>query len=855
MLKNQKRVIISNIKGLGMDKLFIIDGNSLVFRAFYALPPMFNSSRTPTNAAFGFFKMLINIIVKNKPKYMAVAFDAGKHTFRHNLFAEYKGTRKPMPDDLRVQLPIIKDLLKQMNITTIEIPEIEADDIIGSLSKKYDINKTLISGDRDLLQLITDDCSVWLTQKGLTEIADLNPTTLKEKYGVTPNQVIEMKAIMGDTSDNIPGVKGIGEKGALKLVTEYGNLDNIYQNIDNISGKAKTLLQEQKDMAYISRQLATIKTDCQLDYKLEDLLYDFPFNMEVKQAFKQLEFKNLLDKEEYFVTDIVSAGENNFVHQQVESLEEKTDILNKILSQTQVGVLLDDTGFCFAVEETEYQFVHLDLGNPEIYSLIKNILQNPKIEKVVHDAKLLMHQLESFDIKLNNFYDVSLAYYLLGLTDKDLQLNNLLNTNGVSNCPTVGLLKLMELSLAQLKSMNMLDLYYNLELKLVTVLYEMECDGITVDEQTIKLLNQKYIEEQKLLVEQIYQLSGYEFNVNSPKQLQELLFDILKLQYKGKKGTSVDVLEALQDQHPIVEKIIRYRKVAKIVSTYLEGLLPYIRKGKIHTTFIQTATATGRLSSREPNLQNIPVRTEEGRELRKLFASSFEDGVIVSADYSQIELRLLAHFSKDENLVTAFNENKDIHATTASRVFGVDLSAVDSSMRRMAKAVNFGIIYGISEFGLAKNVGMTSKEAREFIAKYFTLYPMVKQYMDKNIEDAKLNGYASTLLGRIRYIPELNSSTYPVRLFGERVAMNMPLQGTASDIIKMAMINVQNAIKSQGLKSKLILQIHDELIVDTAKDEVEKVCKILKQEMENVTKLAVHLTVDVNYGKSWFEAK
>ena len=838
-----------------MDKLFIIDGNSLVFRAFYALPPMFNSSRTPTNAAFGFFKMLINIIVKNKPKYMAVAFDAGKHTFRHNIFSEYKGTRKPMPDDLRVQLPIIKDLLKQMNITTIEIPEIEADDIIGSLSKKYDIGKVLISGDRDLLQLITDDCSVWLTQKGLTEIADLNPLTLKEMYGVTPSQVIEMKSIMGDTSDNIPGVKGIGEKGALKLITEYGDLDNIYKNIDSISGKTKTLLQEQKDMAYISKQLATIKTDCDLSYELEDLVYDFPFNFEVKQAFKQLEFKNLLDKEEYFVADTVSMIENSFVHQQTETVEEKTDVLNKMLVQTEIGVLLDDTGLCFAIDETEYQFVHLDLGNVEIYNLIKTILQSHKIKKVAHDAKLLMHQLEGFDIKLNNFYDVSLAYYLLGLTDKDLQLNSLLSANGLNGCQTVGLLKLKDLSLKSLESMDMLDLYYNLELNLVAVLYEMEHDGITVDEQTIKLLSQKYADEQKTLVKQIHELVGCEFNVNSPKQLQEVLFDTLKLQYKGKKGTSVEVLEALQGQHPVIEKIIRYRKVAKIVSTYLDGLLPYIKQGKIHTTFIQTATATGRLSSREPNLQNIPVRTEEGRELRKLFTSSFDDGMIVSADYSQIELRLLAHFSKDENLVTAFNENKDIHATTASRVFGVDLSEVDSSMRRMAKAVNFGIIYGISEFGLAKNVGMTSREAREFIAKYFTLYPMVKQYMDKNVEDAKLNGYASTLLGRIRYIPELNSSTYPVRLFGERVAMNMPLQGTASDIIKMAMINVQNAIKSQGLKSKLILQIHDELIVDTAKDEVDKVCKILKEEMENVAKLSVPLTVDVNYGTSWFEAK
>ena len=839
-----------------MDKLFIIDGNSLIFRAFYALPPMYNSARTPTNAAFGFFKMLINIIVKNQPKYMAVAFDAGKHTFRHNLFAEYKGTRKPMPDELRAQLPIVKDILKQMNITTIEIPEIEADDIIGSLSKMYDVDKVLISGDRDLFQLITDNCHVWLTQKGLTEIADLDIAGLNEKYGVTPMQVIEMKAIMGDTSDNIPGVKGIGEKGALKLITEYGDLDNIYNNLDNISGKTHNLLQEQKDMAYISRQLATIKTDCKLDYKLEDLTYDFPFNNEVKQAFKELEFKQLLEKDDYFENDTkVDAVEVKFEHKQAETYDEKIEVLHSILEQTEVGVVLDDAGFCIAVDEVEYQFLPFDLANGEIYNLIKQLLQDKNINKVVHDAKALMHQLESYDIKLNNFYDVSLAYYLLGFSDKELTLASLISRNNLPKCMSVVLLKLKQDSLTKLKQMNMLELYYNLELKLVQVLYDMELVGIKVDQDTIKQLSAKYSEEQKELTKQIYELAGLEFNINSPKQLQEVLFDTLRLQYKGKKSTNIEVLEAIQDQHQVVPKIIRYRKVAKICSTYLDGLLPYIKQGKIHTTFIQTMASTGRLSSREPNLQNIPVRSDEGKELRKLFTSSFEDGCIVSADYSQIELRLMAHFSGDENLVKAFNEGKDIHATTASRVFGVKLEDVDSNMRRMAKAVNFGIIYGISEFGLSKNVHMTPKEAREFIAKYFELYPSVKQYMDKSIETAKLNGYASTLLGRVRYIPELNSSTYAVRLFGERVAMNMPLQGTASDIIKMAMINVQNKIKELNLKSKLILQIHDELIVDTTSDEVETVTNLLKQEMENVIKLSVPLTVDVNIGKSWFDAK
>ena len=841
-----------------MDKLFIIDGNSLVFRAFYALPPMYNTNRTPTNAVFGFFRMLLSIITKNSPKYMAVAFDAGKHTFRHEIYADYKGTRKSMPDELRAQLPIIKNLLKDMNITTIEIPDIEADDIIGSLSKKFDIDSVLISGDRDLLQLINNHCRIWLTQKGLTEIADLDEAGLKEKFNIEPYQVIEMKAIMGDTSDNIPGVRGIGEKTASKLITEYSSLDNIYQNIDLITGKTKTLLQEQKDMAYISKRLATIKTDCKLDYTLEDFKYDFPFNDDVRQAFKSLEFKTTLDKDEYFKTstNTQSIEQNNFIHQQTNNDNEKITILNNLLNQDVIAVNFDDAGICFAYKDTEYQFLNFDFANIEVFNLIKQILENNSIEKVVYDAKAFMHTLKGYNIQLNNFYDVSLSYYLLGLSEKELLLLTLIEKNGLSkDCLAVGLLKLKEFSLDDLTKRNLTKLYYELELRLVKVLYEMEIVGIRVDENTIKQLSQKYMDEVQQLSKDIYDLAGCEFNIKSPKQLHEVLFDKLKLQYKGKKSTNIDVLEAIQDQHPVVEKLIRYRKVTKIHSTYLEGLLPYIRNTKIHTTFIQTATATGRLSSREPNLQNIPVRSEEGRELRKLFTSSFDDGVIISADYSQIELRLLAHFSQDENLIKAFNEGKDIHQSTASRVFGVALEDVSSQMRTMAKAVNFGIIYGISEFGLSKNVHMSPKEAKEFIAKYFELYPQVKSYMDNNINIAKEKGYAITLLGRVRYIPELNSSNYTLRQFGERVAMNMPLQGTASDIIKMAMINVQQQIKKLNLKSKLILQIHDELIVDTHKDEIEIVSKILKTEMQNVVKLLVPLTVDVNIGKSWFEAK
>lgn len=839
-----------------MDKLFIIDGNSLMFRAFYGLPPLYTSQGIPCNAIFGFVKMLINIITKNSPKYMVVAFDAGKHNFRHDIFPDYKGTRKPMPDELYSQLPIIKDILTQMNICIIESLGVEADDIIGSLSKKYDIDTVLISADRDLLQLITPQCRVWLTQKGLTDVVDLDEEGLKEKYGIKPYQVIEMKSIMGDSSDNIPGVKGIGEKTALKLIQEYDNLDNIYANIDNINGKVKTLLIEQKDMAYISKTLATIKTDCELNYELQQFEYDFPFSENVRKIMNMLEFKAISQKDEYYLEEKNSEINSKCVKTQLENKEEKINILNILLNKDEIGVYLDNIGISFAFDEKEYQFLNFDFADEDICNLIKKIMNNININKIIFDTKDLMHKLEKYGIKINNFFDISIAYYLLGLTDKEIRLDLITSKESVDlNFPAIALIKLKNKCLIKLKELKMEDLYFNLELKLVPVLYEMESMGIKVDENAIKMLSQKYNDEQKNLAKEIYSLAGEEFNINSPKQMQAILFDKLHLQYKGKKSTNIDVLEAIQDQHEIVEKIIRYRKVAKITSTYLDGLLPYIKNGKIHTIFIQTATATGRLSSREPNLQNIPVRDEEGRELRKLFTSSFENGEIVSADYNQIELRLLAHFCQDKHLIESFNNHQDIHASTASRIFDVDLKLVSPKMRSMAKSVNFGIIYGISEYGLSKNVHISPKEAKEFIAKYFELYPAIKQYMDNNVKIAKEKGFASTLMGRIRYIPELNSNNYTMRQFGERVAMNMPLQGTASDIIKMAMVNVQNKLTSKNLKSKLILQIHDELIVDACEEEVEQVCKILKEEMENVVKLSVPLTVDVNYGKSWFDAK
>lgn len=839
-----------------MDKLFIVDGNSLAFRAFYGLPPLHNSGGVPCNAVFGFMKMLINIITKNSPKYLVVAFDAGKHNFRHDIYADYKGTRKPTPEDLRSQMPIIKDILKQMNITTVEIPEIEADDIIGCLSKKFDIDSVLVSGDRDLLQLISPRCRVWLTQKGLTEIADLGVGELKAKYGITPAQVIEMKSIVGDTSDNIPGIKGMGEKTALGLLEKYNDLDGVYANLENLTPRIKNVLIENKQVAYISRRLATIKTDCDIPLELNDLTYDFPFSWEVRKTFIWLEFNNIVKNESYFSKEEIPSVEDNFTKVVLQTTEEKLSCLSRVLDLKQVSFVFNDKGFAFGEQGCEYQFLLFDLLDENLLKGFKRIMESENVEKIVCDAKSLMHILDGYDVKLNNFYDVAIAYYLLGVAERDLNAKSLIEKQGYTDdFIACGMYNLKERSLAQLDKMGMTDLYYNLELKLVRVLFNMEQAGIKVDETAIRQLSERYGNEMLALTKEIYELAGQEFNINSPKQMQEILFEKLKLEFKGKKSTSVEVLEAIENQHPVVSKILRYRKVSKIYSTYLEGLSVYIKDGKIHTTFIQTTTATGRLSSREPNLQNIPVRDDEGRELRKLFASSFENGVIVSADYSQIELRLLAHFSRDKILVDCFKHNQDIHTATASRIFNLPIEQVTSQQRALAKSVNFGIIYGISDYGLSQNVHISKKDAKQFIEKYFELYPTIKAYMDSNVQFAKEKGFATTLFGRIRQIPELNASNYAVRSFGERVAMNMPLQGSASDVIKKAMVNVQNRMERENLNSKLILQIHDELIVDAIKEEKEIVEKLLVEEMEHAVELIVPLTVGVGSGKSWFDAK
>lgn len=842
-----------------MEKFVIIDGNSLVNRAFYALPMLRSLSGKPCNAVFGFINMILNVISSEKPKYFACAFDAGKHTFRHNMYADYKGKRDKMPEDLAEQLPILKELLTAMGIKIIEQSEIEADDLIGSLSRKFEADFILVSGDRDLLQLINDNTTVWLTQKGISNVLKVDREVLKQEFGLNPEQVIDLKSIMGDSSDNIPGVAGIGKVGATKLISEYGSLDNIYQNIDKITGSNQKKLIENKEMAYISYKLATIKLDVDIDCKIEDFEYTIPFNQETYELMRDLDFKSIIGKKEWFDNHNNTSLETKEIVKNAKILEINSNVeLNDMIKNLpdSFAVSADNLTIIFSFQECEYVLYK----NSEIFNKhldkIKEIFSGNK-QKICFDAKALMHDLDYYDIQINNYFDVSLAIYIANEMDGEISLDDALKLNNISTeTKTYSLITLKEIYVGKLINNVQLKLYSDIELPLVKVLFDMEKTGFMVDTNQIKTLSNSYHQELNEITEKIYELSGENFNINSPKQLQSVLFDKLKIEYSGKKGTSIEVLNEISDKHEVVNYIIRYRKISKLISTYLDGMLNYVQSdGKIHTTFMQRSTSTGRLSSREPNLQNLPIRDDEGRALRKMFSSSFSNGTIISADYNQIELRLMANFSGDENMIADYLSGKDIHTATASKIFNVPISEVNSSMRRVAKSVNFGIIYGISAFGLSQNIKTSQKEASQFIKKYMEIYPKVKTYGDECIKKAREKGYVSTIMGRVRHIPDINSSNHVMRAFAERVAKNMPLQGSASDIIKIAMIRVFDRLKSEKLKSKLILQIHDELVIDCVENESCKVKKILKEEMESVINLTVPLLVEVNEGKTLYDAK
>lgn len=836
-----------------MNKLLIIDGNSIVYRAYYALPFLSNSKGQFTGAIYGFLNMLLKAIQMYEPTHIAIAFDFSKFTFRNNLFAGYKQTRKTTPPELIDQIKILKEILSAMGISCIEQEGIEADDIIGTLACQNKCDKVILSGDRDVLQLIDDQTCVWLTKKGISEIYKVNESVLIRDFNLKPFQIIDLKALMGDASDNIPGVYGIGPKTATSLIEQFGTIEVLYENLDNpiITTKTKNKLIEQKESAFLSKQLATIKCDCEINYNFDDLKLILPFSKNCIDLIKKYEFNTLLKREVFdYKPEELKSKTAKF-----EEIKDYETLKNCILNDAMVFAFSfeNDLIFSFDAEKVytiknELNLFSSGLDLNVCIEILRPIFENEQIYKVVSDLKTHMHILDKFGVKIKgNVFDLKLASYLVGGTGlKDIQVENYFS------------LKREFESLIEKNNMTML--YNQIEIPLVYVLFNMEKAGFKLDFEELNRLSEKYDFELQLLTKEIYQLSGgREFNINSPKQLSEILFVQLGLTCKDnkKKSTGFEFLSQIEEEHPIISSILRYRKIQKLKSTYIDSYKKIVSEQNsiIHTIFNQMLTSTGRLSSSEPNLQNIPVRDDEGKSLRKLFISRFENGQIISADYNQIELRLLAHFSEDKILCDAFVNNKDIHTSTASQIFGIDEKDITSVQRRQAKAINFGIIYGISDFGLAQNIGIPRRDAKEYIERYFVKYPKVKEYMENNIKFAKENGQIGTIFNRIRRIPELNSAVYAERMFGERVARNMPLQGSASDIIKLAMIRINEAFNEQNLKSKLVLQIHDELIVDVYPTETNLVKNILKKCMENVVTLKVPLIVEITMGKTWLDCK
>lgn len=839
-----------------METLILIDGNSLINRAYYALPQLNGKDGKPTQAVYGFVTMLVKLF-EYKPTYMAVAFDMQAPTFRHKQYEHYKANRKGMPDDLAVQLPVLKELLTTMGITYVQKEGYEADDIIGTMAKNYDGPTYIVTGDRDSFQLIDASTKVLMTKRGITEVAEFDVDLLRSEYQLSPSGVVVYKALAGDASDNITGVPGIGSKTATELVNRYETLDNLYAHLDEFTGKLKDKLSAGKESAYISQMLATIDTQVPEMPNVINCKVKFPFDEKVKETFDALNFRSLIKREELF-SSISTQAENLSECKEVNLEQLKEAVLSlgdkAVLIIEKSGIYIGDQNVGYRLPLRESL---LDEGADEAEAIeaIKDFAEGEKL-KIVYDAKTLKKRLRVFGAKLNNFFDVELCQYLLNSNVEHESLIRLGEEYGLKGGVSFVLFRMYDMLYKELISLGKQDLYFGIELPLIDVLMDMEQTGFAVDRSVLDELSIRYASEISLLQKRIIDLAGKNFNINSPKQLATVLFEELKIPYPKKSksySTGAEILEPLRGNFEIIDKVLDYRFLCKLKNTYLDGLKPLIDdRGLVHTEFKQMLTSTGRLSSVEPNLQNIPIRTEEGKGLRKLFIARGEN-ILVSADYSQIELRLMAHLSGDPLMTEAYLSGEDIHASTAAEIYGVSISEVTSEMRREAKAVNFGIIYGISDFGLAQNLGIMPKQARTYIDRYFMKFKGVKDYLDRTVEYAYEHGYVETLYGRRRYIPELKSANRNQRLFGERVAMNTPLQGSAADIIKAAMIDVFNRLK--GMKSKLILQIHDELIVDADKDEEENVKSILIDSMENVIKLNVPLKVEVGRGKRWFDCK
>ncbi len=838
------------------NKLVVIDGNSIFYRSFYALPLLTNSQGEYSNAVYGFAIQILHIIQNIKPKYIAVAFDVSKKTFRNKIFADYKGTRKPMPDELRSQIVPLKKMLSLMNIKCCEQEGIEGDDIIGIISKRFlDTETIIVTGDRDTFQLVDDTTKVYFTKKGTSDLKIMDAKLLKEEYGVSPKEFIDLKALQGDTADNIPGVQGVGPKTATELIQKYGSVENLYEHTDELAGKLKEKILAGKENAFMSKQLATILTSGELDIKLSECEYDYPFSSTVYDYFKQYEFKTLLKNEDIFD---MAKGERNVKTYNILNYsknEELQKVKVLIKKQSKFAYFFKNNEIHFSLGEEEILFntsndLLGELDSNVFFDFFKDVFESEEIEKICFDSKQDMYYLKQFNIELNNYFDVSIAKYLVDGTPVDA-VHDVFFEDDITYI-ACNLIEFYNEYSKKIEDEKLQFLFKNVEIPLSKVLFLMENAGFKVDVEILEVLKQKYTLELKELEKQIYLLAGEEFNINSPKQLAHILYDNLGLAHNKKQSTSADKLEELKDDHEIIRYILRFRKVAKFLNTYVTGIYPHVDKNNlIHTYFKQTLTTTGRLSSVEPNLQNIPIRSEESKEIRSMFVARDKDYVLIDADYSQIELRLLAHMSEDEIFVKAFNENEDIHTKTASNVFGVPESEVSKDMRRMAKVVNFGIIYGISEYGLADDLKIKAVEARKFIENFYMAHPAVGSFMKNAIEKARETGIAETLFGRKRKMFDINASNYMVRTRAERASQNMPLQGTAADIIKIAMVNTFKALEEGGFKAKLIMQVHDELIIDSPIEEKDAVCEILKREMQSAAQLKVPLEIDITTSYRW----
>lgn len=885
-----------------MKKILLIDGHSILNRAFYGVPDLTNSKGMHTNAIYGFLNILFKMIDEECPDCLTVAFDVKQPTFRHLRYEQYKGTRKSMPNELREQVPVVKEILKAMNVPVVEQAGIEADDIIGTIARMAELEGykvTIVSGDRDLLQLVTDNVTLRIpkTKGGKTVVEDYTPAMVYEVYSLSPNQIIDLKGLMGDSSDNIPGLPGVGEKTATKLLMQYGTVENVIEHGEEITPtKAKNAVVEHSELALLSKELATIKTDCELDYSFDDAVIRDMFNDNAYNYMKEMEFKSLIAK---FDNKVLEASGENQEYQTIRTVNDIKEVFYNLVSSACAGAAVachiirntSDKRKAYAVavkcsDKVPYVIICDDSECDELVRGYIARIATSGSPYIMHDIK---GSIDYLDITYSdNMWDITIASYLLNPIkdsyDPDdiardytrRQIQSYAEKFGKKTVDAIAeespeelyeyaamicdtMLQSYSAIKEELESTGMYELYRNVEMPLAFTLYNMEKVGIKANKDALREYGESLVSRINELETLIYGYAGEEFNINSPKQLGVILFEKLKLPYakKTKTGysTSADILDKLRLEDPIVPAVLEYRQLTKLKSTYADGLAEYIAEdGRIHGHFNQTITATGRISSTEPNLQNIPIRIELGRQIRKVFVPR-EGYIFLDADYSQIELRVLAHMSGDMGLIQAYNEGQDIHSITASKVFHVPMEEVDSDLRRKAKAVNFGIVYGISSFGLGQDLGIGRKEAEDYIKRYFETYPDIKRFLDKLVKDAKDTGYSLTAYGRRRPIPEISSSNFMQRSFGERVAMNAPIQGTAADIMKIAMINVEKRLANEGLKTKMILQVHDEIMLEAPLEEEKQAAKILREEMMNAADLAVKLIVEVERGNDWYEAK